>query len=42
MYSGPALQSGHTYYWLVIGGNDTDTQRANGWSLSRITSFTVR
>lgn len=41
-YSGPALQSGHTYYWVVAAGNSTDPNKITGWSLSRITSFTVR
>lgn len=41
-YGGTALQHGKTYYWVVTGGNSTDINSVNGWSISRITPFTVQ
>lgn len=41
-YAGPPLQSGHTYYWVVIAGNTADLNSVNGWSISRLNTFTVQ
>lgn len=40
-YGGPALQSGTTYFWLVLASDQADFTMAQALSASRIQSFTV-
>ncbi len=41
-YQGPALQSGHTYYWMVVAVDSTNQQSITALSASRIGRFTVQ
>lgn len=40
-YTGPMLQPGHTYYWVVLARNSGDPETITGWSISRIAPFTI-
>jgi len=41
-YQGPALQSGHTYYWMVVAMDNTNPQSVNAMSASKLRKFTVQ
>ncbi len=41
VYDGPPLMEGRTYYWIVIGQNDPDWQKARSFSVSELRRFTV-
>lgn len=41
-YQGPALQSGHTYYWMVVAVDSTNQSSITALSGSPLRRFTVR
>jgi len=41
-YGGPALQSGVTYYWLVMAADQASFASAQSLSASQVQSFTAR
>lgn len=41
-YQGPALVSGHTYYWLVVAVDSTNPQNVNALSATPLRKFTVQ
>lgn len=41
-YGGPALQSGTTYYWLVLAADRTNFATAQALSASQVQTFTTR
>lgn len=41
-YQGPALQSGHTYYWMVVAVDSASRQSINALSASHLLRFTVQ